>query len=171
MSSVAPVGLSPPTRGSRRRYCDLVGLRRSIPAHAGEPCSPARPHGSEWAPMDKPRAGWVYPRPRGGAVDATAISWAFDGLSPPTRGSHVHQLDRTAPSGSIPAHEPMDKPEPGTRPRSIPAHAGEPPSRTRRCSCPAVYPRPRGGASHEVSPHFPEHGLSPPTRGSRFRLR
>ena len=49
-------GLSPPTRGNRGYAREIVQYRRSIPAHAGEPC----PLGAR-----RPSAG-VYPRPRGG---------------------------------------------------------------------------------------------------------
>ena len=51
-------GLSPPTRGSRRRPVFEQRVLGSIPAHAGEPRRPARR-------MEYSR---VYPRPRGGAL-------------------------------------------------------------------------------------------------------
>ena len=52
-------GLSPPTRGNRRR-----GMRRTL-------CSR------------------VYPRPRGGTSGGVSVKWSLHGLSPPTRGNHV----------------------------------------------------------------------------------
>ena len=55
-------GLSPPTRGNRRPRRRDGALRRSIPAHAGEPGMPHIPVLSER----------VYPRPRGGT------SWKGD---------------------------------------------------------------------------------------------
>ena len=38
---VDKVGLSPPTRGNLRDVGVALGRRRSIPAHAGEPWTPA----------------------------------------------------------------------------------------------------------------------------------
>ena len=126
-------GLSPPTRGSRQRPGRSRGKTRSIPAHAGEPVS------EDWSHHPKV----VYPRPRGGASMEVAASLPMRGLSPPTRGSPHSRL------------------QPAPRTRSIPAHAGEPPSTS------AVYPRPRGGAWKSPRCSFLIRGLSPPTRGSR----
>ena len=80
------------------------------------------------------------------------IETGVDGLSPPTRGSRFF----------VGLH--------GLRPRSIPAHAGEPISACGRASPLKVYPRPRGGARREFVLQLDIEGLSPPTRGSR-RLR
>ena len=53
-----PSGLSPPTRGNRRK-CKMTRRQEgSIPAHAGEPGRDAEPR----------RRSPVYPRPRGGTV-------------------------------------------------------------------------------------------------------
>ena len=70
------------------------------------------------------------------------------GLSPPTRGSHP-----------VPGRDVEGD-------RSIPAHAGEPPQRTRRTTHRTVYPRPRGGAVAAPCSAMIASGLSPPTRGS-----
>ena len=70
-------GLSPPTRGNRVVEEGTSPLRRSIPAHAGEPRA--------YPPRD---AGWkVYPRPRGGTSLISPRFCRRQGLSPPTRGN------------------------------------------------------------------------------------
>ncbi len=131
-------GLSPPTRGSPAANTVGVIGSRSIPAHAGEP----------FILILVGIKRRVYPRPRGGAHDEPTLSVTDRGLSPPTRGSH------TGGSGN------------GSWTRSIPAHAGEPRSRSRSRIDLRVYPRPRGGAT--VLCRLPPSlsGLSPPTRGS-----
>ena len=97
-------GLSPPTRGNRRRKPEPPPAERSIPAHAGEPLI---------IPMGV--RGWgVYPRPRGGTRRSVPSSRHPFGLSPPTRGN----LGRTIAQKR--------------RGRSIPAHAGEPVAAWRR---------------------------------------
>ena len=134
-----PVGLSPPTRGSRWSTRCTVSPSRSIPAHAGKPAQVAT----------RSHLRWVYPRPRGEAGSVRVQPVPSGGLSPPTRGS--------------PRRRGQKVPEVG----SIPAHAGKP-TRRSRSSCPTwVYPRPRGEAAvdHRHARH--EGGLSPPTRGSR----
>ena len=73
------VGLSPPTRGNLRRGRPDSRLRRSIPAHAGEPH-----RGGGGAATRE-----VYPRPRGGTVNPYAALSARSGLSPPTRGNRA----------------------------------------------------------------------------------
>ena len=93
-------GLSPPTRGNPSGSSSRRRVSRSIPAHAGEPAP--SPRGA------CPRA--VYPRPRGGTAVLRPASPPADGLSPPTRGNPGR--------GGASAR----------RRRSIPAHAGEPPS-------------------------------------------
>ena len=90
----------------------------------------------------------VYPRPRGGAEFDDLKTAVIYGLSPPTRGSRCPTLIEMG------------------RPRSIPAHAGEPrSSRPTRYST-RVYPRPRGGARSALRREGSGYGLSPPTRGS-----
>ena len=131
-------GLSPPTRGNP----DCVGAarrrRRSIPAHAGEPkATPSRAD-----------AETVYPRPRGGTAPALSSPRQSTGLSPPTRGNRPSAAAVRVLS------------------RSIPAHAGEPPSLISPIFNPPVYPRPRGGTSGSAAEINSIPGLSPPTRGN-----
>ena len=114
-------GLSPPTRGNRRRPRDIREHAGSIPAHAGEPGRTAR---------GVLRAK-VYPRPRGGTRRNGRRSYCHTGLSPPTRGNRPREMPR---------HR---------RFRSIPAHAGEPPPPQFLFRNPRVYPRPRGGTKKE----------------------
>ena len=133
--------LSPPTRGSREWGSEELDHIGSIPAHAGKPI---------FVPV-RLIIMRVYPRPRGEAGVAAARDEGVDGLSPPTRGSPPRiggQLDQ---------------------PRSIPAHAGKPPSLWPRCSPSTVYPRPRGEADIVQPKSRTAKGLSPPTRGSRRR--
>ena len=91
-------GLSPPTRGNPASSCFLPLVRRSIPAHAGEPL------------VEKQgiTADAVYPRPRGGTGGGKWQIGIRFGLSPPTRGNLSSVNKRNS------------------RARSIPAHAGEP---------------------------------------------
>ena len=91
-------GLSPPTRGNRRRTRGRCWRTRSIPAHAGEPVElPTRPM--------PPR---VYPRPRGGTRrergELRPKRREIEGLSPPTRGNPRRYLRVAGHRGSIPAH-------------------------------------------------------------------
>ena len=111
----------------------------SIPAHAGEPLPRLR----------ATTCSWVYPRPRGGTSASASSRATWSGLSPPTRGSRYRTLN-------VKRHR-----------RSIPAHAGEPTSRSDIPPMWGVYPRPRGGATLEKNADFHVEGLSPPTRGSR----
>ena len=94
----------------------------------------------------------VYPRPRGGAPPAHLPPDPLTGLSPPTRGSR----------GSFGKG--------GGCHRSIPAHAGEPPPGATLARSPSVYPRPRGGAPTRADGGAEVQGLSPPTRGSQYRM-
>ena len=131
-------GLSPPTRGNR-----AVGKRRrmsarSIPAHAGEPRIGRRFRDSQG----------VYPRPRGGTYPDDMDDIKSAGLSPPTRGNrNARGLGARAA-------------------RSIPAHAGEPPTFRAPDAAAAVYPRPRGGTPAQEAGVGVIGGLSPPTRGN-----
>ena len=137
-STPVTVGLSPPTRGNRRREGFGRMLHGSIPAHAGEP----RELG------DMPRQLGVYPRPRGGTRRVRVRPRAVAGLSPPTRGNQ-----RIVAMACVSA-------------RSIPAHAGEPRRCVGHLHRARVYPRPRGGTGFALSPPNNLTGLSPPTRGN-----
>ena len=135
-------GLSPRTRGSPSEETISVFMLRSIPAHAGEP----DPTITRFLPCK------VYPRARGGAACPGLNGGNHDGLSPRTRGSpgSIRKTDR---------HE-----------GSIPAHAGEPVTTSRRAWMRTVYPRARGGARIRSGEDRAGPGLSPRTRGSRVRL-
>ena len=74
---------------------------------------------------------------------------ACRGLSPPTRGNRGKRFAVRR------------------RPRSIPAHAGEPHTGGAPALVAEVYPRPRGGTSASSSCPDARWGLSPPTRGNR----
>ena len=140
MSLASADGLSPPTRGSRWHLEWPASGQRSIPAHAGEPSPKITCEGNST----------VYPRPRGGAYRGSGDRKCRSGLSPPTRGSRSRSPRSAKPGGSIPAH------------------AGEPAQRTKPCTRPWVYPRPRGGAHSSIGDTPLSEGLSPPTRGSRL---
>ena len=71
------VGLSPPTRGNPDIEVLERLVKRSIPAHAGEPRRLTV--NSIW--------GEVYPRPRGGTRRKEKEAAHAHGLSPPTRGN------------------------------------------------------------------------------------
>ena len=131
-------GLSPPTRGNLARARGFTAMRRSIPAHAGEP-------GARYT-VDA--SHWVYPRPRGGTVPPFVPPCPGGGLSPPTRGN----LSCTH------ANFPLDG--------SIPAHAGEPRAQPASRTPSPVYPRPRGGTRLGRGSLILRWGLSPPTRGN-----
>ena len=134
-------GLSPPTRGNQTQLPSVILLRRSIPAHAGEPPLTISCHiGSK-----------VYPRPRGGTRSSQSSAASAWGLSPPTRGNPRRPLC------DLPPVRGLSPPTRGNlylqctpRPqnRSIPAHAGEPDWFFSHLEGDAVYPRPRGGTLH-----------------------
>ena len=92
-------GLSPRMRGNLTRRLASRCSRGSIPAHAGEPLRRA----ILWPPFG------VYPRACGGTAVRAARGHRQGGLSPRMRGN------RRPPRGQR------------VLPRSIPAHAGEPP--------------------------------------------
>ena len=117
-------GLSPPTRGNPSSETVPAAWSRSIPAHAGEPDGRIR----------RLVHRRVYPRPRGGTAFRRCQAGFGGGLSPPTRGNPVHD------GHSHP------------RPRSIPAHAGEPRRDANAIPHGAVYPRPRGGTRAGARP-------------------
>ena len=136
------VGLSPPTRGSLGDRLEHRPVLGSIPAHTGKP-----PPGSR-----RRTQSVVYPRPHGEALFGYPVRINQAGLSPPTRGSRYAVGDGVVPE------------------RSIPAHTGKPPLRSRDARSRAVYPRPHGEALEAVGNLRCARGLSPPTRGSPFAL-
>ena len=156
-------GLSPPTRGNHDRILRYQKSRGSIPAHAGEPGASIlyqgprpvypRPRGGTVNAHDvKARvhqpARRVYPRPRGGTGYDGRGATREGGLSPPTRGNRCRRRRYSGSRGSIPAH------------------AGEPRKPQSSRSLPRVYPRPRGGTRAGYRGDTKLIGLSPPTRGN-----
>ena len=91
-------GLSPRVRGNRRSPATMAGLKRSIPASAGEPTEP----------LLIVSAPGVYPRECGGTEVSEKLAIPFEGLSPRVRGNPACQSSAD------------------TNKRSIPASAGEP---------------------------------------------
>ncbi len=133
--------LSPRTRGNRHVRCRHPPLFGPIPAHAGQPPSPA-------ASRMRRRA---YPRARGATFGLELLRVGLEGPSPRTRGNRPHS------DGS---HSPV---------RPIPAHAGQPSSWTCPSFRGGAYPRARG-ATQELPADYPyEEGLSPRTRGNLRR--
>ena len=114
-------------------------MSRSIPAHAGEPLQSA---------LDG-KAARVYPRARGGTFSIDGMYGFMRGLSPRTRGNHRVPMNDLHFMGSIPAH------------------AGEPRSKSAAQSPWRVYPRARGGTKRELLRARSPGGLSPRTRGNR----
>ena len=141
-SRVAPQiwakGLSPRVRGNLEVELRVKTLSGSIPACAGEPSA----------------AGWgcrsleVYPRVCGGTPPEMTPQMEMQGLSPRVRGN---------PAGNDAANGNAG---------SIPACAGEPPSRTWNRSSPSVYPRVCGGTGYTSPPAGAQMGLSPRVRGN-----
>ena len=131
-------GLSPRVRGNPPAPAPAPLAQRSIPACAGEPCTPpAAPH----------TAG-VYPRVCGGTSRRRVIGIRRVGLSPRVRGNRPTAAPATNPS------------------RSIPACAGEPQHAERQRRQREVYPRVCGG-TQPVQPRPPQcTGLSPRVRGN-----
>ena len=139
MTYLAQVGLSPRERGNHPRLRTRHPRPGSIPARAGEP---------SWVTM------WlssftVYPRASGGTHCRPPNWWTALGLSPRERGNRIPRLD------SLPAD------------RSIPARAGEPPTRPRLSGAGRVYPRASGGTDGIEAGLAARLGLSPRERGNR----
>ena len=131
-------GLSPRVRGNLVLAAGKLAYTRSIPACAGEP----RSH------RCLPYSPRVYPRVCGGTVARIEVKKFRHGLSPRVRGN----LERAA-GGHC-------------RPRSIPACAGEPPTRSSCCLPPQVYPRVCGGTVGLIIAGVLVQGLSPRVRGN-----
>ena len=137
------LGLSPLTRGNLRLRSFSRAAWGPIPAHAGEP--------QRWG-GNTPRA-WAYPRSRGGTETGVFGREESYGLSPLTRGN-----------------QPRNNPD-GTQQGPIPAHAGEPAGSMISIRTSRAYPRSRGGTSGWAFYKYKDMGLSPLTRGNRFRGR
>ena len=130
-------GLSPPTRGIQKPVGNERGVKRSIPAYAGDP----------WRARPKRIYQRVYPRLRGGSYSARVWGLYNAGLSPPTRG--IRRGDRRG-------HYLIG---------SIPAYAGDPAQCAPPLQRIGVYPRLRGGSATLSRRTRAIQGLSPPTRG------
>ena len=151
----------------------------SIPACAGEP-----PHRQRRVDSD-----WVYPRVCGGTREAAPCTGICTGLSPRVRGNPTPCLPRACQGrvyprvcggtlrgvkptyaqaglsprvrGNQPRRQHPDQP-----PGSIPACAGEPCRRARRCTRSGVYPRVCGGTRRDHRRPSVRLGLSPRVRGN-----
>ena len=135
----AQVGLSPRVRGNPGLSSLRFDRGGSIPACAGEPTG--RP-----PPTRSPR---VYPRVCGGTVCDDAGDVNVVGLSPRVRGNPLCSQCLKQKAGSIPAC------------------AGEPPSRGAWRCVGRVYPRVCGGTFRCLTPKRALRGLSPRVRGNR----
>nr|CBX81714.1 hypothetical protein EAIL5_2894 [Erwinia amylovora ATCC BAA-2158] len=131
-------GLSPLTRGTRRRFVSDRAGKRFIPAHAGN---------TRFCCISS-RLKTVYPRSRGEHKTASTIFHVNAGLSPLTRGTRPSIL-------------------PGIdQRRFIPAHAGNTRRVLFSGRLVSVYPRSRGEHFLLYSLSDEEAGLSPLTRGT-----
>ncbi len=131
-------GLSPRVRGNRPfRVADQLRVG-SIPACAGEPISP-----TPRADSDR-----VYPRVCGGTNYVGLLGDIRYGLSPRVRGNRRRQRQSR------------------TRLWSIPACAGEPPTRPAPSASMRVYPRVCGGTQRGSRSRCGAAGLSPRVRGN-----
>ena len=106
-------GLSPRVRGNLSRPPRRSFPDRSIPASAGQPVF----H------LAAPLATRVYPRECGATLPLGRWATGLDGLSPRVRGNRIRNKSQV------------------TRPRSIPASAGQPPRSYSSTPCQTVYPR------------------------------
>ena len=136
-------GLSPHGRGKQIGHNPQIPQEGSIPARAGETQNPPAPDDS----------AAVYPRTGGGNVEENDPEEREIGLSPHGRG------------------KPWSMALPGGGAGSIPARAGETPSRKPGRSGWAVYPRTGGGNRTVVVGEPDEMGLSPHGRGKRINPR
>ncbi len=132
-------GLSPRVRGNQPTFGEHLENLGSIPACAGEPVCLV---------CDATRTR-VYPRVCGGTNETSRMERHVMGLSPRVRGNRRFRVS----SGSLDG--------------SIPACAGEPLPRPRRCAWAGVYPRVCGGTTLEVAPTHSNTGLSPRVRGNQ----
>ena len=88
------VGLSPHTRGNRRRKATKHAYQGPIPAYAGEPTSEVITF----------KLLGAYPRIRGGTEDFRLMVDRIVGLSPHTRGNRFAMASGSSSTGPIPAY-------------------------------------------------------------------
>ena len=133
-------GLSPRVRGNPAAASRASGRSRSIPACAGEPTRG----------MAQVNRLEVYPRVCGGTNRRRHSIQPAGGLSPRVRGNQVDVENFGITAGSIPAC------------------AGEPPSRWVSTTRQKVYPRVCGGTSICGMNPPTRQGLSPRVRGNHY---
>ncbi len=131
-------GLSPRGRGNRPGEAHIAGQRRSIPARAGQPTSPA----------SRARSTAVYPRACGATARRRARGLSVSGLSPRVRGNRRKAALHVSRQGSIPAR------------------AGQPRAPGRASREGQVYPRACGATPLRGGRLRPARGLSPRVRGN-----
>ncbi len=132
-------GLSPRVRGNLTPADHATGVRRSIPACAGEPPPTTAARGDQK----------VYPRVCGGTLPWAPSGEYIAGLSPRVRGNPSTVCDLELVGGSIPAC------------------AGEPNWPRAERNWTPVYPRVCGGTAWEYFERHYARGLSPRVRGNR----
>ena len=159
MGITLPSGLSPLTRGNLFLKPASMRGRGPIPAHAGEP----RPKSSS------ARKWRAYPRSRGGTIAALRKAAICAGLSPLTRGNPVCSayLGRQHGLSPLTRGNPNNIRLDPAKTGPIPAHAGEPVSRSIGGITRRAYPRSRGGTCVKACLMCWGWGLSPLTRGNR----
>ncbi len=131
-------GRSPRVRGSRINRRLRIGVRGSIPACAGEPCSIGL----------NSNAFRVDPRVCGGACSSACKILILLGRSPRVRGSLIVSKNAQTADGSIPAC------------------AGEPQNHKSLVPTQKVDPRVCGGAAMGIDWMVRDEGRSPRVRGS-----
>ena len=131
-------GLSPRVRGNPPAHFELMPLRGSIPACAGEPTTATI----------LPSVSWVYPRVCGGTTKENPKLEYILGLSPRVRGNPSYGAHNATCDGSIPAC------------------AGEPGVIISWASRLRVYPRVCGGTGLARYAVGMVSGLSPRVRGN-----
>ena len=136
------IGLSPRMRGNQTNTASSSCIRRSIPAHAGQPALMS----------ETPRQVKVYPRACGATPFAQLVNGFMRGLSPRMRGNHIQYRNIRK------------------RYRSIPAHAGQPQQAIPAPNTARVYPRACGATLSVVVVMMNGGGLSPRMRGNRIGL-
>ena len=134
-------GLSPRSRGNRRRRSPFRFRIGTIPALAGKPRSA----------LASSRTKGDYPRARGETVAAMSLQPPFPGLSPRSRGNLQPGGCAVGKSGTIPAL------------------AGKPCSCARTATNGRDYPRARGETVVDRAEVVWCQGLSPRSRGNQAR--
>ena len=152
------LGLSPRVRGNHAGMVSRDICIGSIPACAGEPHQGCA----------RNELVWVYPRVCGGTENGPGATCLISGLSPRVRGNRTATFPCASPEGLSPRvrGNRFDDARLKCGHGSIPACAGEPPSRTHRHTTRRVYPRVCGGTPRPNSAQAMRQGLSPRVRGN-----